>query len=99
MDSRNACVFANGQLDRSPTGSGVSARLAIHHARKELALNHWMTIESILGTQFKCQIKESVKFSNYDAVIPIVQGQAFYTGKNEFWIDPNDPLSGGFMLR
>jgi|TARA_B110000495_G_scaffold201807_1_gene220186 proline racemase len=99
VDSRNVCVFANGQLDRSPTGSGVSARLAIHHARKELALNHWMTIESILGTQFKCQIKESVKFSNYDAVIPIVQGQAFYTGKNEFWIDPNDPLSGGFMLR
>ena len=99
VDSCNVCVFANGQLDRSPTGSGVSARLAIHHSRKEWALNHWMTIESILGTQFKCQIKESVKFSNYDAIIPIVQGQAFYTGKNEFWIDPKDPLSGGFELR
>ena len=99
VDSRNACVFANGQLDRSPTGSGVSARLAIHHARNEWGENHWMTIESILGTQFKCQIKESVKFSKYEAVIPIVQGQAFYTGRHEFWLDPKDPLVAGFELR
>ena len=99
VDSRNVCVFANGQLDRSPTGSGVSARLAIHHARKEWGENHWMTIESILGTQFKCQIKESVKFSKYEAVIPIVKGKAFYTGRNEFWMDPNDPLVTGFELR
>ena len=63
VDSRNVCVFADGQLDRSPTGSGVSARLAIHHARNELRENHWMTIESILGTQFKCQVKEMVNFS------------------------------------
>ena len=58
-----------------------------------------MTIESILGTQFKCQIKESVKFSKYEAVIPIVQGQAFYTGRHEFWLDPKDPLVAGFELR
>ena len=99
VDSCNVCVFANGQLDRSPTGSGVSARLAIHHARNEWGENHWMTIESILGTQFKCQIKESVKFSKYEAVIPIVQGQAFYTGRHEFWLDPKDPLVAGFELR
>ena len=99
VDSRNVCVFADGQLDRSPTGSGISARLAIHHARNELGENHWMTIESILGTQFKCRIKESVKFSKYDAVIPIVKGRAFYTGRHEFWMDPNDPLVAGFELR
>ena len=99
VHSRNVCVFADGQLDRSPTGSGVSARLAIHHARNELRKNHWLTIESILGTQFKCQIKELVNFSKYDAVIPIVKGNAFYTGKHEFWMDPKDPLVNGFKLK
>ena len=99
VDSRNVCVFADGQLDRSPTGSGVSARLAIHYARNELRENHWITIESILGTQFKCQVKELVNFSKYDAVIPIVKGNAFYTGKHEFWMDPRDPLVAGFKLK
>ena len=99
VDSRNVCIFANGQLDRSPTGSGVSARLAIHHARNEWPENHWMTIESILGSQFKCQIKESVTFSKHQAIIPIVQGQAFYTGQHEFWLDAKDPLVTGFELR
>ena len=99
VDSGNVCVFADGQLDRSPTGFGVSARLGFHLARNELRENHWMTIESILGMQFKCQVKELVNFSKYDAVIPIIKGNAFYTVKHEFWTDPKDPFVAGFKLK
>jgi proline racemase len=98
-DSRNVCVFAEGEVDRSPTGSGVSARMAIHYARGEVKLKEWMTIESIVGSQFRCCVKEVVRYGGYDAVIPVVQGTAHYTGRNEFWIDPEDPFREGFILR
>ncbi len=97
--SRNVCIFAEGEVDRSPTGTGVSARAAIHHARGELKPGEKMTIESIIGATFTASVKETVQFGPYPAVIPEVEGQAFITGKHEFLIDPNDPLSEGFMLR
>lgn len=99
VDSRNVCIFAEGEVDRSPTGSGVSARAAIHHKRGELPVGKSMRIESILGTTFDCTIKETVSYEGIDAVIPEVQGTAYITGKNEFVIDPNDPLKEGFILR
>ena len=98
-DSRNVCVFADGEVDRSPTGSGVSARIAIHHERGELAVGETMTIESILGTTFNCRIDKKVNYEGLEAVIPEVGGNAYITGKNEFAIDPNDPLKEGFILR
>jgi len=98
-DSRNVCVFADGEVDRSPTGSGVSARMAIHHKRNEIGLNEWMTIESILGSSFKCCVKEVVTYGGFEAVIPSVQGTAYITGQNEFLIDPQDPMKEGFILR
>ena len=98
-DSRNVCIFADGEVDRSPTGSGVSARVAIHHQRGELAVGESMIIESILGTTFNCKISELVKYEGIEAVIPEVQGTAYITGKNEFLIDPRDPLKKGFILR
>jgi trans-L-3-hydroxyproline dehydratase len=99
IDSRNVCVFANGELDRSPTGSGVSARMAIHFKRNEIAMNEWMSIESILGSTFKTCVKEVVNYGDFEAVIPRVQGTANVTGQHEFLIDPKDPMRNGFIFR
>jgi proline racemase len=98
-DSRNVCIFAEGEVDRSPTGTGVSARMALHHARGELKPGESMIIESILGTTFRGSVIEETHFGPYDAVIPEVEGTAFITGKNELLIDPDDPLKYGFILR
>ncbi|HYX30574.1 MAG TPA: proline racemase family protein, partial [Pyrinomonadaceae bacterium] len=95
--SRNVCVFAEGEVDRSPTGTGVSARAAIHHARGELKLNEKITIESILGSVMSMRAVEATKFGPYDAVIPEVSGTASITGRSEFYFDPDDPFRDGFI--
>ena len=97
--SRNVCVFADGEVDRCPTGTGVSARAAIHHARGELNVNEPFTIESILGTTFTGEAKETVQFGTYQAIVPQISGSAYITGRNELLIDPADPLTRGFILR
>lgn len=97
--SRNVCVFAEGEVDRSSTGSGVSARAALHHARGELSLGAPLTIESILGSTMTVKAVETLRFGPHDAIIPEVSGTAHLTGRNEFWFDPNDPLQNGFILR
>jgi proline racemase len=97
--SRNVCVFAEGEVDRSPTGSGVSARAALHCARGDLALGCPITIESILGTCMTVTALENAKYGSIDAVIPEVSGSAFVTGANKFVFDPADPVRDGFILR
>lgn len=97
--SRNVCVFADGEIDRSATGSGVSARAALHHARGEIRLDERITIESILGTTMTVAAVERTTFGHYDAVIPEVSGTASVTGAHEFYFDPDDPLRLGFMIR
>jgi trans-L-3-hydroxyproline dehydratase len=99
VHSRNVCVFANRQVDRSPTGTGVSARAAIHHARGQLDIGEWMEIESIIGSRFRVRSVERVTVGSYHAVIPEVEGTAFITGRHEFILDPADPLGAGFLLR
>jgi trans-L-3-hydroxyproline dehydratase len=98
--SRNLCVFANGEVDRSPTGTGVAARLAVHHARSEVAVGETITIESILGRHsvFEGRVVEETRFGPYPGIIPEVSGQAFLTGRHEFVLDPDDPLGAGFLL-
>jgi trans-L-3-hydroxyproline dehydratase len=98
-DSRNVCIFAEGEVDRSPTGTGVSARAAIHHSRGDLAIGHDMVIESIIGSRFTVRVLKEVQFGPHKAVIPEVEGSASITGRNEFLIDPDDPLRDGFILR
>ncbi len=99
IHSRNVCIFADGEVDRSPTGSGVSGRLAIHHERKEVEVGEVIKIESILGTVFSGKVHEQLKYGPLDAVIPEVGGTAYITGQHEFLIDPMDPLKEGFILR
>jgi trans-L-3-hydroxyproline dehydratase len=96
---RNVCVFAEGEVDRSPTGTGVSARAALHLAKAEIGLGEPFVIESILGTCFRGRAIEETSFGPYRAVLPEVTGTAHLTGRNEFWIDPDDPLAHGFILR
>ncbi len=97
--SRNVCVFAEGEVDRSATGSGISARAALHFAKKELNIGEKITIESILGTTMDVKIIKSIKYDIYDAVIPEVTGSAEFTGQNTFYLNPDDPLGNGFIFR
>lgn len=99
VHSRNVCIFADGELDRSPTGSGVSGRIALHVAKNEIALNQAIRIESILGSQFNVNAIEKVNYAGVDAIIPQVTGDAFICGKAEWLINLNDPLKNGFLLR
>ncbi len=97
--SRNVCIFAEGEVDRSATGSGVSARAGLHFAKNEMEIGEKYTIESILGTTMDVRIVKTTKFGPYEAVIPEVSGTAYITGQNEFYFDPNDPLKNGFIFQ
>ncbi len=97
--SRNVCVFADGEVDRSPTGTGVSARAALHYARGELKVGEPFVVESILGTCFRGEITGETELGPYRAVIPKITGSAHICGYNTLLIDPEDPLGHGFILR
>jgi len=97
--SRNVCVFADGEVDRSPTGTGVSARAALHFARNDIAEDEPFVVESLLGTCFTGRVVKTTTFGDYRAVIPEVTGSAFIVGRSEWLIDPKDPLRHGFFLR
>ncbi len=99
IDSRNVCVFADGEVDRSPTGSGVMGRMAIHQARGTLQIEETMKIESITGSVFSGSYIQTVDYGPYLAVVPRVEGQAYICGQHEWLIDPEDPFRYGFFLR
>jgi trans-L-3-hydroxyproline dehydratase len=97
--SRNVCIFADGELDRSPTGTGVSGRAAIEHASGRLPLGETLTVESIIGTSFRVRCVEETRVGELPAVVPEVTGSAHICGEHHFILDPQDPLRDGFMLR
>ena len=96
---RNVCVFAEGEVDRSPTGTGVSGRVAIEHARGRMRPGDEIVVESIVGTRFTGRIARTERFGPYEAVVPEVEGSAWITGRHEFLVSPDDPLAEGFILR
>ena len=98
--SRNLCVFAEGEVDRSPTGSGVSARLAVLHARGSIAVGEEIAVESILGREslFLGRVLRTERWADRDAVIPEVRGSARMTGTARFVLDENDPIGRGFLV-
>lgn len=98
-DTRNVCIFADGQVDRSPTGTGVSGRLALLHDRDELEPNESLTVESIIDTTFRGRIADTTLVGDTPAIIPTVTGHAHITGRHEYVHDPQDPLVDGFLLR
>lgn len=98
--SRNICVFANAEVDRSPTGTGVAARLALHHAKGEIVDDQQIVIESILGSAstFSGRVVGHTQVGRYPAIVPEVGGTAFITGRHEFIISPADRVGQGFLL-
>ena len=97
--SRHVCIFAEGEVDRSPTGTGVSGRAALLHDAGQLPDGETITIESILGTCFGVAVVGHAQVGRYPAVIPEVSGEAFVTGTSMFFLDPGDPLGDGFIFR
>jgi proline racemase len=97
--SANVCVFAEREVDRSPTGSGVTARIAIQHARGALELGTERRFESVTGAIFTGRAVRKTRAGSFEAVTVEVGGRAYYTGRSSFTLEPDDPLGGGFLLR
>jgi proline racemase len=96
---RNATVFADGEVDRSPCGSGTSARVALLADEGRLGAGEALLHESIVGTEFRGRVVEHVEADGRPAVVTDVEGMAYRTGSHRFTLDPRDPLGTGFTLR
>ncbi|ARP62085.1 proline racemase [Mesorhizobium sp. M7A.F.Ca.US.006.04.2.1] len=97
--TKNICVFAEAEVDRSPTGSGVTARLAAMHAKGEIAIGQTRTFESIAGSRFSGAVARTAKAGRHEAIIARVGGRAYYSGRAEFIVEADDELGRGFLLR
>ncbi|MEU2132070.1 proline racemase family protein [Streptomyces sp. NPDC018352] len=96
---RNVTVFADGQVDRSPCGSGTCSRVAVLAATGRLKPGQTLVHDSIVGTRFHARIVAESAVDGYAAIIPEVTGKAFRTGEHRFELDPADDLGTGFVLR
>ena len=96
---RNVTVFADGEVDRSPCGSGTSARLALLHAEGRLAVGDELLHRSIVGSEFRARIVGETEVAGTSAVVTEVEGSAHLTGHHEFVLEPEDELGTGFLLR
>ena len=97
--TRNVCVFAERQVDRSPTGSGVTARLAAMHARGQIGLGQLRSFQSIIGSRFSGSVASLAQSGPHKAITARVSGRAYYSGKAEFTVEDDDPLADGFLVR
>lgn len=97
--TRNICVFADEQVDRSPTGSGVTARMAMAHARGQVAVNEEIVFKSIVDSVFVARVVDTLSLGTHDAVRVQVSGKAFYTARATFIFDEGDELGQGFLCR
>lgn len=97
--TRNVCVFADAEVDRSPTGSGVTARLAVMHAKGLISQAQERIFESIVGSRFTGRVERTLTAGAHDAIVARVGGRAFYSGKAEFLLEEDDELGRGFLLR
>ncbi len=95
----NCCVFADREVDRSPTGSGTAGRVAQLYLRGQLGKGEELVNESIIGTIFKARVLDEARVGEFDAVIPEVEGNAFICGFANWIIDERDPLTYGFLVR
>lgn len=96
--SANLCVFGDGQIDRSPTGSGVTARLALEHATGRVQPGQLCRFAGATGLPFTGEVIETLKLGPHDAVRVRVGGRAHYAGEATFRFEPDDPLADGFLV-
>jgi proline racemase len=97
--NRNVTVFADGEVDRSPCGSGTSARLALLDRRGELARGETLMHESVIGGRFASRVVGEARVGEYPAVITEIEGSAHLTGYHQFVLEPDDPIGLGFVIR
>lgn len=95
---KNTVIYGPSGMDRSPCGTGTSARMAELHARDELPLDQEFVHESIIGSLFYGKLIEETRVGNYPAVIPTIRGRAYISGFNTIVVDPEDPFPRGFQL-
>jgi proline racemase len=96
--TRNAVVVAPGRLDRSATGTGLSARMAVLHARGEMRVGDAMTHASVIGSTFDGRIVEETTVGGRPAIVPAIRGSAWITGISHLTVDPDDPFPEGYVL-
>jgi trans-L-3-hydroxyproline dehydratase len=96
--TRNAVVVAPGRLDRSATGTGLSARLAVLHTRSQMKVGDAMTHASVIGSTFDGRIVEETRVGDHAAIVPAIRGSAWITGITQVLIDPADPFPEGYLL-
>ena len=98
LNGRNIVIFADGEVDRSPCGTGTSARMAQLWARGELSLHQDFINESFIGRPFIGRLVEETTVGSVAAVVPTITGRAWVTGTSQFMLDPTDPFPAGFLL-
>ena len=94
----NAVVIQPGKIDRSPTGTGCSARMAVLHARGQMAVGDAFTGRSIIGSEFACRIEAATMLAGRPAIIPSISGRGWITGIRQELLDPDDPWPDGYRL-
>ena len=99
LTQRNVTVFADGEVDRSPCGSGTSARLALLDRSGRLPRGDELRHLSIVGSEFRGRVVGDAEVAGIPAVVTEVEGSAYRTGEHVFELDPDDPLGEGFLLR
>jgi proline racemase/trans-L-3-hydroxyproline dehydratase len=99
LTQRNVTVFADGEVDRSPCGSGTSARLALLHGAGRIRTGETLRHRSIVDSVFAGRVTGETAVAGHPAVITEVEGMAHLTGRGHFVLDPADPLGTGFLLR
>jgi proline racemase/trans-L-3-hydroxyproline dehydratase len=99
LHQRNVTIFADGEVDRSPCGSGSASRVAVLAARGDLAPGQALVHDSIVGSTFVCSVVATVTADGRPAVVPQITGHAYRCGSSEFTLDPRDPFVPGFVLR
>jgi proline racemase len=99
LTQRNVTVFADGEVDRSPCGSGTSARLALLDRSRRLGRGAELRHRSIVDTEFTGRVVGDAEVAGIPAVVTEVEGSAYRTGEHAFTLDPDDPLPDGFLLR
>ncbi len=98
-DKKNVVIFGKGQVDRSPCGTGTSAKMATLYEKGQLKKGEEFIYESIVGTTFNGKIIGTTKVGEYSAVIPEITGKAYITGFNQYIIVPEDPVKYGFIVK
>ena len=98
LQGPNACVIRPGKIDRSPTGTGCSARMAVLSARGLMAEGDVYRARSIIGSEFVCRIARQTAIGGRPAIVPIISGRAWITGVSQYMLDPADPWPSGYRL-